>query len=136
MGHLFSEISADWDVEGDYIVPIPLHPSKKRSRGFNQAVLLAKPFAKLHGIPLAEDMLSRVKKTAPQSGLTSVARERNLLEAFKFNGKKYSAEGKTIILTDDIFTTGATFNSCAKSLLDQGAVRVVGISLSIARVNF
>ena len=132
LGHLFAGIARDWDLNGDYIIPVPLHPAKKRTRGFNQAAVLARPLWKAFGIPIAEDMIKRIKKTAPQSGLSVPGREQNLSDAFKFNKRKYDIANKRILLIDDIFTSGATMNTCAKLLMDNDAAKVICLSLSIA----
>ena len=142
LGHILAEVAEDWNVaedwgiHADYIVPIPMHPSKKRARGFNQATVLARPLSKAFGIPMAENMIKRVKKTAPQSGLSVPGREQNLSDAFAFNHNKYDITNKKILLIDDIFTSGATMNTCAKLLMDNNAANVVCLSLSIAVRDF
>ena len=135
LGHLLAIACANWEMEGDYIVPVPLHRSKLRKRGYNQAAVLAAPIAKQLNIPHAPHMLKRTRKTPPQSGLTPSAREQNLVNAFAFNTKKYDVTNKKIFLVDDIFTTGSTMNACAQMLLNHGAARVEGISLSIVVRN-
>jgi len=77
-------------------------------------------------------MIKRIKKTAPQSGLSVPGREQNLADAFMYNKKKYDVADKRILLIDDIFTSGATMNTCAKLLLDNDAASVMCLSLSIA----
>ena len=132
LGHLFAEVIRDFGFNGDYIIPVPLYPAKKRVRGFNQASVLARPLSDVLEIPIVENMIKRVKKTAPQSGLSVPGREQNLSDAFKFNGKKYDITDKMILLVDDIFTSGATMNTCAKVFMDHNAARVICLSLSIA----
>lgn len=133
LGILFAEEAAGWGLKADVIVPVPLHPSKRRIRGFNQAEVLAKPVADALGIPIAPDMILRVKKTLPQSGLSVTAREENLMDAFTFNNKKHSAAGKRIILIDDIYTSGATMNACSEILMRSGAdeIRLAALSMVI-----
>jgi len=135
LGHLLAVVCASWGIDGDYIVPVPLHPSKLRKRGYNQAAVLATPIAKQLKITHAPHMLKRIRKTPPQSGLTPSAREQNLVNAFAFNAKKYNVENKKIFLVDDIFTTGSTMNACAQMLINHGASRVEAISLSIVVKN-
>ena len=132
LGHILAEAAEGWNISGDYIVPIPMHFSKKRARGFNQAAILAHPFSKANRIPIAEGMIKRVKNTVPQSGLTAPAREQNLSGAFILNVKKYNPAHKQIILIDDIYTSGATMNACSKILMENNAKAVFCISLSIA----
>ena len=136
LGELFAEVAAEWDhlvkvKKAAYIVPIPLHPSKKRMRGFNQAEVMARPLSKALNIPIAADMLKRVRKTAPQSGLSAASREQNLEEAFRYN-KKYGDSPACILLLDDIYTSGATMNACAKTLMENNTQEIHAISLSIA----
>jgi ComF family protein len=130
LGLLMAEYAKDWDINGDYIIPVPLHPSKKWSRGFNQATVLAKPLSKALKIPLSENMLRRIKKTTPQNQLNSHQRIENLEGAFLFDKKRYKPD--TVILVDDIFTSGSTMSACAKVLKDSGVKRVLCVSLSIA----
>lgn len=132
LGHVSADIIKDWKINGDYIIPVPLFKSKKRNRGFNQAADLFHPLSEQAQIPIADDLLIRVKNTAPQSGLSSRAREHNLLDAFKINGKTYNIADKDFILVDDIYTSGATMNGCAKILTENGASSVSCISLSMA----
>jgi len=136
LGHLLAEAFQDADITADYILPVPLHPSKKRSRGFNQATILSRPLSVSLGIPLVEKMIKRIKKTLPQSGLSVPSREQNLSQAFTYSGKKYSAANKSILIIDDIFTSGATMNTCAKLLIEHGAREVNCLSLSIAVKDF
>lgn len=132
LGAVLAETIINWNINGDLIIPIPLHPSKKRSRGFNQASVLALPFSKSLKIPMADNMIKRVKRTAPQSNLTPIAREQNLQNAFSLNTRKYNPRNKQIILIDDIYTSGATMNACTKILKDHGADKIICISLSLA----
>jgi len=125
-------IAKNLNFTGNYIIPVPLHKSKKRSRGFNQATVLAKPLSKALNIPISENLLLRVKNTMPQSQLNSHAREDNLTDAFAYNKKKYKTPPDTLILIDDIFTSGATMNACAKVLKNNGVKQVICVSLSIA----
>ena len=135
LGHILAENCADWKwmQSYDFLVPVPLHPAKKRSRGYNQAAVLAKPLALALDIPLAEGLIQRVRNTPPQSGLSPSEREKNLMGAFAYNNrKKLDIAHPKILLLDDIFTTGTTMHACAQVLKNQGAAGVACISLSIA----
>lgn len=138
LGHLLSEAFLSFGYgfghsePFDYILPVPLHPSKKRSRGFNQATILSQPLSKAQNIPISENMVKRIKFTQPQSGLSVPAREQNLSDALIYSGSKCSAADKRILIIDDIFTSGATMNACAKLLMEQNAREVYCLSLSIA----
>jgi ComF family protein len=107
----------------DLIVPVPLHPRRKRERGFNQATLLAGCVSKHLGIPLCESMLSRVRYTPSQVGLTDRERFRNLHQAFKCIDRSGAARQR-ILLIDDVMTTGATVSSASEALLSGGVARV------------
>ena len=132
LGNMLAEHVKDWGLSGEYIIPVPLHPSKKRDRGFNQATVLAGPLSKALGIPISENMLKRVKKTTPQNLLSSHAREENLVGAFLYNERKFKSPPEAVILIDDIFTSGATMNACAEILKVNGVGKVYCLSVSIA----
>lgn len=113
----------------DALIPVPLHKARFRKRGYNQAQVLAKELGKLSGIKLDDEMLVRVKNTKPQKELTDKERNNNIESAFqiRINDLKYSK----VILVDDIYTTGATINECAKVLLDGGVGKVYFITACI-----
>jgi competence protein ComFC len=109
----------DWD----YIVPVPLHPLRKREREFNQAEILARRLADETHIPLNDKILRRIVPTATQTVLTREKRATNMKNAFAVrNGSRLA--GKRIIVLDDILTTGATTNACARALRAAGATDV------------
>lgn len=104
----------------NFIVPVPLHPLKKREREFNQAELLAAQLSRAARIPLNTRLLRRVKPTATQTLLRRDQRADNMRGAFTvFDGAKLN--GQKIVLVDDVFTTGATTNDCARALRAAGA---------------
>lgn len=107
---------------GDMIVPVPLSPQRLRERGFNQAVEIARPLARTLGIPLAINSLIRARDTLPQSRLPWRARRGNVRHAFTC---QHDLTGKTIVVVDDVMTTGATLEAVAQVLKDHGAVRVI-----------
>jgi len=106
-----------------HIVPVPLHPVKRREREFNQAALLAAPLARATKIPLDEKLLRRVNPTATQTLLTREERAANMKSAFAVR-KGTRLAGRRIELVDDVFTTGATTNACAQALQAAGAAEV------------
>lgn len=106
----------------DAIVPVPVHASRKRSRGFNQAEVLARRMGDRLGIPVCADALVRTKKTLPQKELTPQERKKNLAGAFAAG--RIPAGLRTALLVDDIYTTGSTVEACAKALKDAGVERV------------
>ena len=108
----------------DAVVPVPLHRSRLRRRGFNQAELLARSVARKINAPVS-DTLQVVRRTRDQVGLSAVERKANVREAFSSGGR---VRGR-ILLVDDVFTTGATMSSCAETLLRAGAGEVHALSL-------
>ncbi len=109
--------------EWDYIVPVPLHPLKKREREFNQAEILARRLSSATQIPVSAKFLRRVVPTATQTLLSREKRALNMRGAFAVTGN-IRLEKKRIIIMDDIFTTGATTNACAQALRAAGAADV------------
>lgn len=125
---------ADWwrehPIEADAIVPVPLHADRLRQRGYNQAALLARELERRTGLPLREDILIRVRSTRPQMELDAEARQRNMVGAFSCpNGQ---AKGQSILLIDDVCTTGATLEACADALRAGGASAVSALTLARA----
>lgn len=113
----------------DVMVPVPIHPSRRRSRGFNQAELLARRIGRQLGIPVCPKGLKRVKKTLPQKELNQAERLKNLRQAFVPGRLPYGV--KTVLLIDDIYTTGSTLEACARALKSMGVEKVYGLTLCI-----
>jgi ComF family protein len=106
--------------KNSFIIPVPLHPLKKREREFNQAAVLAARLSRATAVPVNEKILARVKPTETQTHLKRQERAANMRGAFAVRaGVKLN--GERIILVDDVFTTGATTNDCARALLGAGA---------------
>jgi ComF family protein len=104
----------------DFLIPVPLYPVKKREREFNQAARLAAQLGRAAKIPVNEDLLHRVKPTTTQTRLTRQQRADNVRQAFAFCGRQ-PLQGENIVLLDDVLTTGATTNACARALHEAGA---------------
>lgn len=102
----------------DLVVPVPLHPSRRRERGFNQSALVARELARRWGLPLSESTLARNRQTRSQVGLSARQRVENIRGAFTAGPE---ARGKVILLVDDVMTTGATATACARALRQGGA---------------
>jgi ComF family protein len=120
--------------ETDLIVPVPLHPGRLWRRRYNQSAELARALAKLSGKPAALTLLDRSRATPSQGAMRSAkARRRNMLGAFKVPPRHKSAiAGRNILLVDDVLTTGATVEACARALKRAGATKV--LVLALARV--
>jgi ComF family protein len=115
----------------DLVIPVPLHTQRLRERGFNQALLLAQDLGRRLGIPIGKRVLEKRKSTAPQVSLSGAEREKGVRGAFVLRNEG-EVEKKGILLVDDVYTTGATVNECAKVLLDGGARRVDVFTLAHA----
>ena len=127
-------VYANWMVEAAgnpddcaLVVPVPLHWTRLWSRGYNQAAWLADAIARKTGQTFAPECLVRKRRTPTQNGLSFSGRARNVEGAFVVKG---NVTGKTILLVDDVYTTGATLNTCAKVLLRAGAAHVDGVALA------
>ncbi|NPA92673.1 MAG: ComF family protein [Chloroflexi bacterium] len=116
-----------WEV--DAVVPVPLSAARHRERGYNQAALLAFPVALGLGVPYRPHGLRRVRETRSQVGLSRAERWANMQGAFAALPQQW--HGQTILLIDDVMTTGATMHAAAKALKEAGARRV--FALTVAR---
>ena len=130
---LAGEQLADWigSVNPDAIVPVPLHRSRYRRRGYNQSQLLAKELAKLTGCPLEDGLVIRAKKTRPQKRLDLAGREENLKKAFKI--RRNDVKLNRVLLVDDIYTTGSTMDAVTECLTQVGVKRVYGLTIAVGQ---
>ena len=115
----------------DLILYVPLHKKKLRTRGFDQAFLIAKEISKLSNIPLKADFLFKKKETPPQAALKKQIRIKNLKGAFDVRDRSF-LEGKNVLLVDDVITTGVTVNECSKVLKQNGTNKVEVFTLARA----
>jgi ComF family protein len=113
----------------DLIMPVPLHPRRLRERGFNQSLLLARHVSRTLEIDLDRLSLRRVRYTPSQASLAKKDRQLNVRGAFQFE-QTGAVRGKTVLLVDDVVTTGNTLNECARVLKEAGAQTVFGLSLA------
>ena len=114
-------------IQPDGLVPIPLHRKKRLKRGYNQSLLLAQAISKYTDIPVYGKMLKRVKNTVPLKHLNPIERQKKLKKAFIINGNDVKLN--TIIVIDDIYTTGSTIDEVSCVLLDGGVKKVFFITL-------
>jgi len=112
--------------EGDILIPIPLVRKKLKNRGYNQAEEIAKELSKKLKIPVITDCLIKVKENLPQMELSKEERQENVKGVFKVKNKE-KTQGKKILLVDDVYTTGATMEECAKTLKQVGVKEVWGV---------
>lgn len=112
----------------DYILPVPLSKKRLKQRGYNQSALIAKDLSDMLGIKFDEDILIRLRHTKRQSKLNFTQKQVNVLGAFACT---QSLKGKSVILVDDLYTTGATINECAKMLKQVGCSKVYGVTVAI-----
>ena len=111
----------------EVLVPVPLHRKRWRERGYNQSALLAQELGRLSGFPVVEDCLVRHSYTPPQARSAGVSeRRKNVADAFSCLDSRL--EGKQVVLIDDVSTSGATLNACAKVLKAAGAATIWGLS--------
>jgi competence protein ComFC len=129
----FEPLLAEWLIQAarpelalnawDCIVPVPLHPTRQREREFNQAEHLARRLAHALGVPLEARCILRVRPTESQTRLTREQRRQNMRQAFA-PAARGCLDGRRVVLVDDVMTTGATTDACAKALRRAGAAEV------------
>lgn len=124
--------------KADALVPVPVHPSRLRKRGFNQAEEFAKRLGRLWGIPVERGLLVRSRKTAPQRELNPQERLKNLQQAFAVRSgdrRRKQSVPDCVILIDDIYTTGSTMEACTRILKEAGVreVHVLVICIGAGR---
>jgi ComF family protein len=117
------------DLSFDVIAAVPMHSAKRRRRGYNQAELLGVAVGKSLGIPFDANLLSKRSEKETQSSLARASRAANVRDVFEASPR---ADEQSVLLVDDICTTGETFRACAQELLRRGARRVCAISLAKA----
>jgi len=116
-----------WPDPINRVVPVPLHAQRLQERGYNQAEQLARAFCRATQLPLDGTCLRRIRMTASQVGLNVQQRQQNVADAFQVEG---DVRGHTVLLIDDVFTTGATLNACARALQSAGAHAVCALTLA------
>lgn len=134
LGHLLRRAARAAELDGDVVVPVPLHPRRLAERGFNQAALLASEVADELAIPLAARALERARDTPQQAMLDRGARLANVASAFRAR-EPLTIRGRRVLLVDDVLTTGATLSACAQALVGAGAVSVAALVLARAEAE-
>lgn len=125
MARWLSRAARDLLAEADALVPVPLHPLRLLRRRYNQAAEIARPLAALSRVAYLPDVLVRRRRTETQAGRSASGRRRNVAGAFEVNlAARSRIAGKRLLLIDDVLTTGATAEGCARALKAAGAARV------------
>lgn len=118
-------------VRPDALIPVPVHSSRKRARGYNQAQLIAEVLSKHTGIPVNRALIGRCKRTKPLKNLTGRERQNNLKKAFKILQNDVKLD--TIVIIDDVYTTGSTVDAMTQVLQSAGISKVYVLTLTIGR---
>lgn len=119
-------------ISPEVLIPVPIHKKRMRFRGFNQAAVLAEEIGGELGIPVDSDYLLRIENTKPQKGLGNRARLQNLRKGIRVRGDHVRTY-HTVLLVDDIYTTGATLEACGRALREVGTNRIYFLCLCIGR---
>lgn len=128
LGQMMGEYLLAHPLPGEVLVPVPLHTSRERERGYNQSRLLAEEMGRVVGLPVRVGRLVRVKPTPPQVGLSLAARRENVRGAF--HCESLGPEERQVLLIDDVCASGATMEACAQALYGAGAESVWGLALA------
>lgn len=132
LGDLLAAAVVRLEVRPDVIVSVPLHASRKRERGYNQAELLARRCARRLGLPCEPGLLVRARATPPQVGLSGAERRVNVAGAFRVAAPERASAlaGKRILLVDDVATTGSTLDAAASALVPFAPAAVLGFAVT------
>ncbi len=135
LGKMYGHILLDSGFTGDIdlIIPVPLHPSKERIRGFNQSLLIAGGISEVTGVPVDARSLRRISSTSTQTRQSRYDRWKNVEGTFVVEDR-LSVSGKHVLLIDDVITTGSTMESCVNELLKSEGVRVSVAALAVSLV--
>lgn len=130
LGNLLSGYLRAHPLPADAVAAVPLHSSREHTRGYNQALLLARVLGAQTHLPVIEDTLKRVRATRSQTELDAAKRQINVKDAFVADER---VDGKRLLLIDDVCTTGATMDECSVALRQRGALSVWGLALARGR---
>ena len=127
MGEGLQDLFNEYDI--NLVVPMPLHPSKEKKRGYNQATLLCEGIHQVTGMLYDDEILERNFPTSTQTKKSRTERWNNVATVFSVNNPSL-IQNKNIVLVDDVITTGASMEACARVLLDNGAKSIAIVSLA------
>lgn len=127
---IYGKVLKQWNI--DAIIPVPIHKEREIERGYNQATEFGQALARYTGIPIRKNILIRTKKTEPQKELTDIMRYLNLKNAFSID-RNAMAKIRTVLIVDDIYTTGSTIDACSSILKKAGADKVFFLCITSGR---
>lgn len=135
LGNYLCDRLATWEVKPDIITYVPMHPKREKERGYNQAKLLAEFVANKFDLPCL-CLVEKAKETASQTTLAYDERQTNLVDSFKFN-RQFAADvkGKSVLIIDDIFTTGATMNEMARVIKAHGTKEINALTVAHTKLK-
>lgn len=131
LGKILAQTYQHYHLNATVIIPVPLHRTRLKKRGYNQSELLAKQLGRLLDLPVNATTLQRIRKTKSQMKLGAAERHQNVANAFTCKDKQL--QNQHILLIDDVCTTGSTLDSCAAALIQDGSASVWGLTLARAR---
>lgn len=114
----------------DFLIPVPIHEDRRRIRGFNQAEVISRALSGLIRIPTLTNVLTKNRNTPAQARLTCRGRRKGPAGSFAAGNASNIIKGKTVVVVDDVMTTGATLDACASVLSSAGAAEVLGFTLA------
>lgn len=126
----YAELLKEWNIE--VIIPVPMYNKKEKKRGYNQATVFGRALSKYTGLKLDTCVLIRSKNTVPQKELNDEQRRENLRDAFKIDAERIKGV-HSVLLVDDIYTTGSTIDACARLLKQAGVEKVYFLCISSGR---
>ncbi len=134
LGKRIAHKMLEWNISVEIIIPIPLHKIKYRERGYNQSEYIAQGIADTLHIPIVKDALWRKRNTQTQTKLNLIERNKNMEDAFEVKTNLFcKIENKICLLVDDVITTGATVNACAKELISSGSKSIIAASTALSK---
>lgn len=134
LGAYLADYIREHPIPIDALIPVPLHPQRLAARGFNQSELLARTITHILGIPTRADVLRRVRATQSQTHLNRAQRRQNVANAFEV-APGVDLRGRTLLIIDDVATTGATLRACALPLHRAGAREIWALTVARAHIN-